>query len=47
MTHSFDRSIRHMSRFGDERLLPLLALGCAIATVVIIDLILVLISYIT
>lgn len=35
-----------MSRFGDERFLPLLSLGCAIITVVIIDLILVLMSYI-
>lgn len=46
MTSSFDRNIRHMNKFGDERFLPLLAFICAIITVIIIDLILVLISYI-
>ncbi|GAA6113981.1 hypothetical protein AP20H10_03440 [Apilactobacillus apinorum] len=42
----FDRNIKRMNSFGDERRFPIYALLLGIVTAIVIDLIFVLISYI-
>lgn len=45
LTNSFDKRIKHMNFFGDDKSLPLYALIFAILTALVIDLVIVLLSY--